>query len=183
MSHGKKARISLSPPEITYYNEIKYSVGKDPLVKVGRLEDHGDGQFEVKLLVKGIKKAKALATLMASDKVIGEIGIHVKVISSGRAISPIARALTAKEIAGLYRIAFRTNRIFQFVALRSIFGSTYVYPVFRIKVVQFYNDDLSDFYGNYNNVAAFVFRNVLLNEIDGVHIQFSTAKKRRSRKK
>ncbi|WP_336787264.1 hypothetical protein [Paenibacillus sp. MMO-177] len=183
MSNGKKARISLSPPEFTYFNEIKYSVGKDPLVKVGQLEDHGDGQFGIKLFVKGIKKAKALATLIASDKIIGEISIHVKVISSGKTISPIARTLTAKEIAGLYRIAFRTNRIFQFVALRSILGHTFVYPVFRIKVVQFYNDDLSDFYGNYNNVAAFVFRNVLLSEIGGVHIQFSTAKKKRCRKK
>ncbi|MCM3627005.1 hypothetical protein M3194_06475 [Paenibacillus glycanilyticus] len=183
MTMNKKVRISLSPPEFTYFNEIKYSIGKDPLVRVGPLQDHGDGQFVISLHVKGLKKAKALATLLVADKGIGEINIHVQVISGGKAISPITRTLTPKEIAGLYRAAFRTNRFFHFVALRVIFGNTFVYPVFKIKVVQFFNDDLSDFYGNYNNVAAFVFRNVLRNDINGVPIQFSTDKKSSKKRK
>ncbi|GLX66423.1 hypothetical protein [Paenibacillus glycanilyticus] len=183
MTINRKARISLSPPEFTYYNEIKYSVGKDPLVSVGPLQDHGDGEFIVKLYVKGIKKAQALATLVAPVKVIGEISIQVLVISGGKVIEPITRTLTPKEIADLYRTAFRTNRLFHFVSVRTIFGQTYVYPVFKIRVVQFYNDDLSDFYGNYNNVAAFVFRNVLRNEVSGTFIQFSTDKKKKCRKR
>lgn len=178
MSMNKKARISLSPPEFTYFNEIKYSVGKDPLVRVSPLQDHGDGQFQIVLHVKGFKKAKALATLIVPEKVIGEISIKVKVMSSGKQVSPISRSLTAKELAALHRIAFRTNRFFRFVALRTIFGTTFVYPVFKIRVVQFFNDDLSDFYGNYNHVAAFVFRNVLHNEINGIPIPFSTEKKK-----
>ncbi|CAM3339343.1 hypothetical protein PALU110988_17130 [Paenibacillus lupini] len=179
----KKAKISLSPPEFTYFNEIKYSIGKDPLVRIGPLADLGDGQFEVTLYVKGLKKAKALATLIAPDKVIGGINIHVKVVNNGKVVSPIERELSPQEIAALYRIAFRTNRFFHFVTLRSIFGNTFVYPVFRIRVIQFFNDDLSDFYGNYNNVAALVFRNVLRTVIDDIPIQLSTDKKKSCKKK
>jgi hypothetical protein len=56
-----------------------------------------------------------------------------------------------------------------------LFGNTFVYPVFKVRVVQFFNDDLSDFFSNYNNVAAFVFKDVLRNTISGTPIQFSTA--------
>lgn len=183
MSMDKKATIRLSPPEFTYFNEVKYSIGKDPFVRVSPLQDHGDGQYRIVLYVKGLKKAKALATLIAPDKVIGEIHLQVKVISGGKTISPITRSLTPKEIAGLYRVAFRTNRFFHFVALRTIFGTTFVYPVFKIRVVQFFNDDLSDYYGNYNNVAASVFKNVLHNEMNGIPVQFSTDKKKKHCKK
>ncbi|MFC5467372.1 hypothetical protein ACFPPD_01495 [Cohnella suwonensis] len=57
------------------------------------------------------------------------------------------------------------------VQLRAIFGVTYFYPVFKVRVVQFGNDDLSDFYGNYNNVTAIVFREVLHRTFSGITIQ------------
>jgi hypothetical protein len=96
----------------------------------------------------------------------------------GNLVKPIQRRLSPREIAKLYRIAFRTNLLFSFVAVRTIFGHTFVYPVFKAKVVQFFNDDLSDFFSNYNKVAAFVFRDVLRNAINGTTIQFSTARKK-----
>ncbi|WP_127532908.1 hypothetical protein [Paenibacillus kobensis] len=46
-----------------------------------------------------------------------------------------------------------------------------------MRIVQFFDDNLSDLYGNYNNVAAFVFREVLRNRISRTSIQFSTAQK------
>ncbi|MFC5468952.1 hypothetical protein ACFPPD_09475 [Cohnella suwonensis] len=50
--------------------------------------------------------------------------------------------------------------------------------MFKVRVVQFFNDDLSDFYSNYNNVAASVFRDVLRNMVSGTVIQFSTEQKK-----
>ncbi|ULL13058.1 hypothetical protein DVH26_00345 [Paenibacillus sp. H1-7] len=173
---AKQARVALSPPEATYYNEIKYSVGNDPLVRVAPLCTTENGSFIITLRVRGLQKAQALATLLVLNKTFGSTRVKVKVKTfQGRVAEPIRAALKPREIARLYRTAFRTNRLFNFAATRAVFGITYVYPVFKAKVIQFYNDDLSDFYGNYNNAAAFAFRDVLRNTIQGTTVQFSTA--------
>ncbi|MGO4537848.1 hypothetical protein [Paenibacillus sp. 2TAB19] len=174
----QKVRISLSPPEATFWSEIKYSVGKDRLVTVEPMVQLPDGSFQITLKVCGLSKAKALATLLLSTKSFGNTRVAVRVKSGGKIVSPITTGLTPAKIVALYRIAFRTNELFSFVVARTPFGNTFVYPVFKVRVVQFFNDDLSDFYSNYNNVAAFVFRNVLRNVINGTAIQFSTAQKK-----
>lgn len=176
----KEVQVSLSPPEVTYYNEIKFSVvGKDPLIRINPFRLLPGGLVIVNLQVQGFRKEQALATLLVLDKAIGNIRIKVKVwTSQGKRVQPIQRRLSPLEINSLYRTAFRTNPLFKFVAIRKIFGRTFVYPVFKTRVIQFFNDDLSDFYSNYNNVAAFVFRNVLKNTINHTPVQFSTALKK-----
>jgi hypothetical protein len=177
----KEAQVSLSPPEVTYYNEIKFSiVRKDPLIRINPFRLLPGGLVIVNLHVQGFRKAQALATLLVLNKTIGNIRVKVRVwTSQGKRVEPIERRLSSLEIASLYRTAFRTNPLFKFVARRRIFGRTFVYPVFDIRVIQFFNDDLSDFYSNYNNVAAFVFRNVLRNTINNIPVQFSTALKKK----
>jgi hypothetical protein len=58
----KEAQIGLSPPEATYFNEIKFSIGNDPLVRVDPLRELPGGIFVVTLRVNGTRKAQALAT-------------------------------------------------------------------------------------------------------------------------
>ncbi|WP_238933520.1 hypothetical protein [Brevibacillus choshinensis] len=93
----------------------------------------------------------------------------------GNRVLPITRSLSPREIANLYRIAFRTNRLFNFAVVRSSISFTAVFPVFKARVIQFFNDDLSDLFRNFNRVAAFVFRDVLRNRINRTPILFSTA--------
>jgi hypothetical protein len=175
----KKSGLQLSPPQFTYFNEVKFSVGNDPLVRVDPLREVSEGVFEITLHVRGFQKAKALATLLVLNKTIGSIRIRVIVrTTQGTVVEPIRRALTPQEIARLFTIAFRTNRLFDFAATRMIFGRTHVFPVFKVRIIQFFNDDLSDFFRNFNNVAAFVFRDVLRNTISGTPIDFSTAQKK-----
>ncbi|QAY67584.1 hypothetical protein [Paenibacillus protaetiae] len=176
-SSKSNRRVGLSPPEVTYYNEIKYSIGQDPLVRVGPLQQQPGGIYSVTLSVKGQSKAVALATLMVLRKRIGNLQFQVNVANAvtGKAVRPLVRKFAPEQIVKLYTIAFRTNKLFSFAAARALFGSTFVYPVFKVSVVQFFNDDLSDYYSNYNNVAAFVFRDVLRSSVSGTPIQFSTA--------
>ncbi|WP_168122337.1 hypothetical protein [Paenibacillus sp. HB172176] len=168
--------VGLAPPEVTYYNEIKYSIGADPNVAVGELEERAGGNYRVTLTVQGGCRARALATLLVRDKELGNIHVYVRVKNAdGETVKPVRGRLSAEEIKRLYKKAFSTNPLFDFVKNRTIFGSTYVYPVYKAQIIQFPNDDLSDYYGNYNNVAAFVFREVLRNAINNTDIQFSTA--------
>ncbi|MFJ9498166.1 hypothetical protein [Brevibacillus centrosporus] len=177
-NHRRRAQIRLSPPEFTYFNEIKFSIGNDPLVQVEPLRQLAGGDFLITIRVQGLQKARALATLIVQTKQIGNLRIQVRVVTSeGNRVQPITRALSPREIAALYQIAFRTNRLFNFAVSRASLSFTAVYPVFKAQVIQFFNDDISDLFNNFNQVAAFVFRDVLRNRINQTPILFSTARK------
>ncbi|WP_301170138.1 hypothetical protein [Brevibacillus nitrificans] len=177
-NHRRRAQIRLSPPEFTYFNEIRFSIGNDPLVQVEPLRQLSGGDFLITIRVQGMQKARALATLIIATKQIGNLRIQVRVVTSeGNRVQPITRALTPREIAALYQTAFRTNRLFNFAVARATISFTAVYPVFKARVIQFFNDDISDLFNNFNQVAAFVFRDVLRNRINQTRILFSTARK------
>lgn len=53
---AKQARITLSPPEATYYNESMHSVGKDPLVRVNPVRTAANGSFIITLRVRELQK-------------------------------------------------------------------------------------------------------------------------------
>ncbi|WP_246070630.1 hypothetical protein [Paenibacillus kobensis] len=55
-----QVRVSLSRPEVTYFNLIKFSVGDDPLVRVDPLRELPSGAFLVALHVKGSRKRRRL---------------------------------------------------------------------------------------------------------------------------
>lgn len=175
----RKARIQLSPPQNIYFSKILYSVGNDPFVQVDPLRQLPDGNYQITLRVRGkLKKARALATLLVLNRQIGNIRILVEVRSSrGDLIRPIQGSLSPKEVAKLFRIAFATNRLFNFAVIRDL-PFTAVFPVFKAKVVQFFADNLADLYRNFNDVAAFVFRDVLKPTVSQTPIQFSTANKK-----
>ncbi|RNB79920.1 hypothetical protein EDM59_26330 [Brevibacillus nitrificans] len=76
-NHRRRAQIRLSPPEFTYLNEIKFSIGNDPLVQVEPLRQLPSGGFLITIRVQGMQKARALATLIIATKQIGSLRIQV----------------------------------------------------------------------------------------------------------
>ncbi|MWC29351.1 hypothetical protein [Paenibacillus sp. MMS18-CY102] len=174
----KGIQVSVSPPQFTYFREVSFSVGNDPLVRVDPLREIAPGVFLITLHVQGLSKAKALATLLTRTKTFGMIRILVRVRNAGKLVKPLTCKLSPNQIVALYRTAYKSNRYFSFVTVHTAFGVTYVYPVYKLRIIQFFNDDLSDLYANYNNVAAFVFRNVSRTIISGKSIQFSTVRKK-----
>ncbi|TVY09527.1 hypothetical protein [Paenibacillus cremeus] len=174
----KNVRIQLSPPQNIYFSKVLNSVGNDPLVQVEPLQQVNN-EYLMTIRVSGDQKASAIATLMVLNKKIGNIQIRVQVRNQrGQLINPIRRTLTAAEIAALFRTAFRTNRLFNNVVVRSTRPVRGVFPVFRARVVQFFADNLADLNRNLNFVAFAVFRDVLRNSISSTAILFSTAQKK-----
>lgn len=169
----------LSPPQFTYYNELKYSVGNDPAVTVTNIiELPLNAGYLVPILVRNRKKAQALATILIAQKEIGNINVYTAVINDGQVVDPIEGTLTAKEIQELFETALDSNRYFKFAVVEPFTPGTFsVFPVFLKSVIQFYNDDLSDLYKNFNEVAANVFRDILKEDINGTSINPSTAEK------
>ncbi|WP_072333409.1 hypothetical protein [Thermoactinomyces sp. DSM 45891] len=169
--------VELSPPWVTYFNEIKYSVGVDPGVTVGPLIPVGD-VYLILVTVSGNEKAKAIATLLNPTKTFGNVVVFVVVIDThGELISPLPCPLDAFCLASIFQIALTGNEFFQDVVVQpQLPGQPYaVYPVFKPEVIQFFNDDISNLCNTFTGVAASVFQDVLRNQICEVSILFSTS--------
>ncbi|SDY78238.1 hypothetical protein [Thermoactinomyces sp. DSM 45892] len=172
-------QIALSPPWITFANLVQNTVGADPNVRVRNLRANGSN-YILPIVVRNLGRARAIATLIQNNVQFGGTTVTIQIqTNNGQTVTPNSTiAITPQQIARLYRRAFSTNNLFSLVRVRSTtppLGPVAVFPIFEPEIVQFPNDDLSDYYNNYNNVAAFAFQAVLLNTINNIPINFSTA--------
>jgi hypothetical protein len=167
----------LSPPWYTLWNEIKASIGNDPGVTVGDL-DTSQTPYIVPISVDNHDKAVAIASIMNLHHQMGNITVDVQVKDpAGNIVTPITPS-NPQALVELIESGLGNNGWFQKVVAQPFYPgspSTVVFVVFSKAVIQFFNDDLSDLYNNYNNVVAFVFRDVLHPAPGGISLYSSTA--------
>lgn len=156
-------KIALSPPAYTLYSQIQKALGGDPHVHVMPMQNDGS-TYEIRLVVGDDAKAVALAKTLLPEHELGEETVRVTVIDvEGRAYNNEPDD-QAGDIAATIDDAFRSNPLFReaLVADRKpAIGIGQVIAVFAPKVIQFFNDDLADYYYNANRVAADVFADLL----------------------
>ena len=152
------ARLKLSPPWCQRYSQIAALFKYDPEVHVIYDED----TYELKLYVDDDDKAAALTILLPEEYEFGNVKLKVHVVpaNGADADSVIDEDTPVDE---LYEAAFSGNGAFAFAkTIRGVMlidGITYV--VFNKQVVQYYTDNLSDYFGNcstlYQDIAKDVF--------------------------
>lgn len=157
----KHIQPQLSPPWITYFNELRNSVGADPTVTVGPLIPT-DGNFIILVQTTDFEKAITLATLLKPTVQFGNVTIIVSVIGDG-IVNPIPYPLDAFELAQVV------------VQPQFSGGANVVFSVFSAEVIQFFNDDISNLCQTFTEVAAKVFRDVMNDAICGIPILYSTS--------
>lgn len=139
--------MKLSAPWVKFYREIEALFAQDDEVKVTYDEEAN----EVKLYVDNARKADALTQLLPSEKAFGNVTVKVTVVPSNKVMTK----------ADLIDEAFVGNPALNFVWHADTIMGSYDYAVFAAKVVQFFNDDLSDINGNettlYEDIARDVF--------------------------
>lgn len=151
----ENVRLKLSPPWITFVNELKALFGDDPQIKIV----HHPEDYAVNLYVDDAAKATALAGLLPDHKTFGNIILAINVLPpNGEFCENVCSATEAE----LFEIAFEGNPALSFVrTLDTAFLTKWTYVVFANKVVQFFNDNLNDVYGNmttlYENIARDIF--------------------------
>ena len=145
------ASLKLSAPWIKYYREVEELFKYDPEVRVVYDED---GNM-INLYVENSTKADALSQLLPTTKTFGNVELYITVIPANGWTH--TQAIPTKD---LFSVAFNGNPILSFIATVPIMNSI-TYVVFINKVVQYYNDDLGDVYGNcstlYQTIADDVF--------------------------
>lgn len=151
--------FKLAPPWITYTNELKAMFRNDPEVNVV----YNNDAKEVKLYVEKQDKAEALMMLLPKTKEFGGVKLKVTVVPANGDIDKEA----------IFRRAFEGNPAFSdAVTLTGVFNNPITFVVFNPEVVQFWNDNMGDAYGNWNGLMEDVARDVFGDQ-DGVYYSTS----------
>jgi hypothetical protein len=166
----------LSPPWFTVANQVKYTVGLTPGVTVGELNT-AQQPYQLPITVEDPIQSQALAAILKPQYSLGNIEVQVQINPGAEAVKPAAVADPA-QVVQLIQTALKGNPLLVDVLVKQAgpWAPTAVWPIFTRSVVQFFNDDISDYYSNYNGVAAQVFGTVLLGEIGGTIVNCSTTK-------
>jgi hypothetical protein len=153
------AKLNQSAPWVTYVSELEQMFKYDRETHVVYNEEAN----EVKLYVDDPEKASALMELLPKEKVFGNVKLDITVVSLNGSCT-----INPSIVCYLFNTAFCNNGAFAFTKVISgILSNDITYVVFKNKVVQYFDDNLGDIYGQrstlYQEIAKDLFK-----EIDGV---------------
>ena len=129
--------------------------GCDPAVIVDDLVASQPTLYTIPIVVDDEKKGTALATVIRSKFPIGNITVVTTVKNSkGEAWAPNI-IHDEDETVAVFKAALTGNPLFVDAVKKATppFGSD-VFIIMTKSIVQFFNDNLTDFYGNFNGVTA-----------------------------
>ena len=143
--------IKLSPPWDIWYKKVQALFEYDSEVHVIFDQD----KPELTLYVDDDEKAEALSSLLPEVKEFGNVKLPVIIVPANKA------TLEECESSNVYEAAFKGNGAIAAIKEVDFFGRTLTYIIFRKKIVQYYTDNLSDYFGNcstlYQDIAKDVF--------------------------
>lgn len=145
---------TLSPPWITFYNEIKEMFCEDPDVSA---ITYNNVTHTVNIYIDNAEKAYAIMRLLPVSKNFkdfGNVTLKINVIPSNN---------LSTSTVELFEKAFKGNPVFSYIKKANLPATPFNYIVFKNKVVQFFNDNMRDVSGNksilYEEIARDIFEN------------------------
>ena len=153
--------LRLSPPWYSYQRKVFALFGSDPQVKMRDLRQVDGYNYAIDMLVCNGVKAQAIRALLPRTVEISNITVttHVYFPIEQCEVAPSTQVCDAQ----LLEDAFTGNPIFDRIdAQGSPLGGMQIgYCIFKKQVVQFWDDDLSNFYGLHTTLAETIARDVL----------------------
>lgn len=154
--------ITLSPPWETLRNEFIFTFGNNPLVTIKPLNSSNLNKkmFSLKIIVKDDIMAFSLRQIIKPIFHFGEIIVKTVIKNSiGNIEKIINTKYTISEVANLYNISLKNNSLFN----KFVIKDDTLFLIFNKSIIQFFNDDISDLYGIYNQIASVVFEKLSIN--------------------
>lgn len=142
--------MNLSAPWYTYAKKVKAFFAYDDEVTVGDLEKLGNGHYSLTITVTNPTKAYALEKLVKPDTVFGETHVFTDVALEG--VDGTEKILKA---------AFKGHLAVADVAKKLVPGGKVVYLRFLPEIIQFFDDDISDYSGNYTELINKVAEDII----------------------
>ena len=163
----------LTPPWELLHSQLSAALEADPCVYVKPLTGQGL-DMEISVMVCNDKKALALAAFLTKRHEFGEhLAVTVNVYAPN--LLPVNATLPSdlEATAKLLSRALNGNKYFIKTGMGTgPMAQPVAYAIFQPVVIQYFSDDISDWYSNTNEVAAKVFGEVFnLHPFDDTAIQ------------
>ena len=130
------SKLGLVSSWVQYFRKLEAFFAEDPGVKV--LLDNKNAA--IKLMVEDGTKAVALEALLPDEMTFGNVTVKVIVVPANPKLATGKIDLVAEAFEG-------NGAVVGIYSVDRIFSNTMNYVVFKPKVVQYFNDDLSDAHG------------------------------------
>ena len=149
------AVVGLSSPWTIFYRKVEALFKYDPLVHVV----YDEQEHHLKLYVDEDEKAEALEILIPMTKEFGNVTMKISIIHPNNETKTNYEFASVEEI---FEAALDTNGAFSFAnTVLTFTGAAITYVLFRKEVVQFFTDNLADYFGLsstlYQDIAKDVF--------------------------
>lgn len=160
----------LSPPWDTYASAVRAFFELDPDIEVSKCYECKDDEgfdYAFNINCKTIEKFLALNRLMSHQAQFGNVSLKINIIdNTDNAENPYL---------DLFTTLFENNpRLKDIQSVSDPAGVVHNYIRFRPEVIQFYNDDLTDYNGNCTTLAEDIAYEIFGDNIDA-SVNFCTA--------
>lgn len=144
--------LIMQSPWITYNDYLTAIFEGDSEVTVSKGEFDADGKtFVISVLCSNNDKTDALNKILKKNVAMGNISVRVDVNCN----------VNQEPSESVFDIAFKGNPHYsRSVTLETPFHTQETYVIMNKEVIQFYNDDISDPWGNYNGLAEDILREI-----------------------
>lgn len=143
----------LSPPWVTYANELKALFGNDPEIRI----EYDNDTLTVNMYIDNQRKADAIGVLIPAVKSFGNVELHINIVPAN----------IRNNYAGVLTAAFAGNPAVRNVSsIGTPFGDM-CYVICKKEVVQFWNDQMDDINGNKSTLYQEIMRD-LFGNLSGV---------------
>lgn len=162
--------LKIEAPWYTYNKMLKALFEKDPDIVVGDIHEveNSDYDYVIDIEVKNHEKFVALDRVILAERDFGNISVGIVLYDEENTV--VGSAID------IYKTIFNGNPIVKDTQIMvDPAGVEHGYVEFVPEVVQFFDDDLSDFNGNWNGLAEDIAREVFFDSYNGVN--FCTAVK------
>lgn len=156
-----KNRFKLSPPWCTYVNYLTEMFGEDPEINVR----YDNDQATVYLAVDNADKYDILVNVLPCYKTFGNMYLNIEIIPSNNLGKPVNK-FDQLGTDDIFNTLFKGNPVFSFVkTVDVLYCVPFVYVVFKNKIVQFFNDNLNDVYGNMTTLYQYIAEEIFDDEL------------------
>lgn len=143
-----KTNVAIQSPWVTAYNQIKSLFERDPELLISSMVEN-DGTYEFTISSSNRVKIEAIQSLLKEEYVFGNVTMKVNF------------SVENEDILQVVKNAFLGNDILKDTQVggNPLTGEQN-FALFKKEVIQFYNDNLLDYYGNKSTLAEDIAREV-----------------------
>jgi len=138
-------KVGLSAPWYEYQRKLKAFFEFDPDVEVDEVDEDENGVVHIGIIVKKHEKFEALNDILVLQLSFGGTVVLIDLYDAEN------RSLPAPAD---YAVAFKDNPVFQKLFKATVQGNTFYFFALDNEPVEFFNDDISDYRGNYHGFYA-----------------------------